>query len=144
MKKFKVYVDGQPFEVVVEEITEQAGTQQAVSPPSPATETKKAAPAAPASPAVPSPAPQPAKAAPAPEVKKATGGGVDVPAPMPGSVLDVKVKVGDSVNEGDALLILEAMKMENEVSAPASGVVKSINVAVGASVNTGDVMMIIE
>ena len=64
--------------------------------------------------------------------------------PMPGSVLEVKVKVGDSVSEGDVLLILEAMKMENEVTSPAAGVVKSINVSVGATVNTGDTMIVIE
>ena len=63
---------------------------------------------------------------------------------MPGSVLDVKVKVGDNVNEGDVLLILEAMKMENEVTAPTSGSIKSINVAVGSTVNTGDTMIVIE
>jgi glutaconyl-CoA/methylmalonyl-CoA decarboxylase subunit gamma len=141
MKKFKVYVDGQPFEVVVEEITD-AGVQKAASPPTSAA-IQKEQPASTTAPSAPAPVTQPEKVAAAPEVNK-TAGGVTVPAPMPGSVLDVKVKVGDNVNEGDALLILEAMKMENEVSSPASGVVKSINVAVGASVNTGDVMMIIE
>jgi len=67
-----------------------------------------------------------------------------VTAPMPGSVIEVKVKEGDSVREGDTLLILEAMKMENEVTAPVSGIVKSIHVTSGATVNTGELIMVIE
>jgi glutaconyl-CoA decarboxylase len=62
---------------------------------------------------------------------------------MPGSVLRLKVKVGDSVNEGDVLLILEAMKMENEVTAPKAGVITAISVAAGTNVNTGDPMVVI-
>ncbi|WP_434578412.1 biotin/lipoyl-containing protein [Thermoanaerobacterium thermosaccharolyticum] len=68
-------------------------------------------------------------------------GAVSVNAPMPGTILDVKVSVGQSVKRGDVLLILEAMKMENEITAPQDGVVAAINISKGASVNTGDVLL---
>ncbi len=140
MKKYKVLVNGQPYEVVVEEVKDTAGS---VSPP----QQVSSAPAAPkAAPSEKKAAPQPA--APTASTPQApvggSGAGVSVDAPMPGSVLDVKVSVGDSVSEGDVLLILEAMKMENEVTSPAAGVIKSINVSVGATVNTGDTMIVIE
>jgi biotin carboxyl carrier protein len=60
---------------------------------------------------------------------------------MPGNIIKVNVKAGDSVKKGDVLCILEAMKMENEVCAPADGVVASVNVAQGASVQTDDVLV---
>jgi biotin carboxyl carrier protein len=63
---------------------------------------------------------------------------------MPGTVLSIKVAVGDTVNSGDVLMILEAMKMENEIMAPAAGKVAAISVAEGASVNGGDVLIVIE
>ena len=66
-----------------------------------------------------------------------------VTAPMPGKILSLKVNVGDSVNSGDLVLLLEAMKMENEVFATASGKVTEIRVKSGDSVNTGDVLMVI-
>jgi Biotin-requiring enzyme. len=60
---------------------------------------------------------------------------------MPGTILDVKVSQGQTVRKGDVLLILEAMKMENEITSPYDGTVTSINVSKGASVNTGDVLL---
>ena len=60
---------------------------------------------------------------------------------MPGTILDVKVKPGQAVAEGDILIILEAMKMDNEITAPADGTVASIPVTKGASVNSGDVLV---
>jgi biotin carboxyl carrier protein len=62
---------------------------------------------------------------------------------MPGTVLDIKVAVGDTVADGQVLMILEAMKMENEIMAPAAGTISSITVNKGASVNSGDVMIVI-
>ena len=120
MKKFNVTVNGNRYEVEVEEI---GGSVASVAP--------VVAPAAPV--AAPAPAAAP----------KATGtaGSVKVEAPMPGTVLKVNVKVGDSVKQGDTVLMLEAMKMENEIAAPADGVVASINVSQGATVETGDVLV---
>ena len=66
---------------------------------------------------------------------------VSVTAPMPGNILDVKVKAGDSVKAGDTLLILEAMKMENEISAPQDGTIASVNVRKGDVVNSGDLLI---
>ena len=64
-----------------------------------------------------------------------------VAAPMPGTVLKINVKVGDAVKAGQAVAVLEAMKMENEIAAPQDGTVASVNVSQGASVNTGDVLV---
>jgi len=80
-----------------------------------------------------------AAAAPAPAA--APAGAVSVTAPMPGNILDVKVKAGDSVKAGDTLLILEAMKMENEISAPQDGTIASVNVRKGDVVNSGDLLI---
>ena len=92
--------------------------------------TSQAAVSAPAAPA-PTPAPAPAPSA---------GEGEKVTAPMPGTILDVKVAVGDSVSKGQVIMILEAMKMENEVVAPQDGTIASINVAAGDSVEAGAVL----
>jgi len=78
-------------------------------------------------------------AAPAP----AAAGDTPVVAPMPGKVLRVLTSVGAAVNTGDVLLVLEAMKMENEIQAPSAGTVKEIKVSDGSPVNTGDVFLVI-
>ena len=82
-----------------------------------------------------------AQAAPAP---KATGEGEAVQSPMPGTILDVKVNVGDSVKKGQVLMVLEAMKMENEIMAGVDGVVTSVGVTKGAAVQTGDALCTIK
>ena len=71
----------------------------------------------------------------------APAGAETISAPMPGTILDVKVAVGADVKKGDNLVILEAMKMENEIKAPRDGKVASVNVTKGATVNSGDVLV---
>lgn len=132
MKKFNITVNGKAYEVEVEEVGGVASPVQRTAP-------RAAAPAASSAPA-PAAAPKaPAPAAAAPIAE----GGEKVVSPMPGTIFDIKVAVGDTVSQGDVLLILEAMKMENEIMAPAGGKVLSINVNKGASVNSGDVLVVI-
>lgn len=133
MKKFNITVNGKTYEVDVEEVGGIPTAPQMAKPAAPASQPKAAAPAS-------APKAAPAKKQEAPVV----AGGSSVEAPMPGTVLDVKVKVGDSVSNGDVLMILEAMKMENEIMAPTSGKVVSINANKGASVDGGDVLIVIE
>ena len=72
-----------------------------------------------------------------------TGGGTSVASPLPGSVFSIKVAVGDQVNEGDVVIILESMKMETEVRASTSGSIKSIQAQEGQNVKTGDTLLVI-
>ncbi len=81
--------------------------------------------------------------APAPAVAPATADGTQVKAPMPGTILAVKKNVGDAVKAGDVIVVLEAMKMENDIVAPCDGTVKSINAPKGSTVNTDDVLAVI-
>lgn len=133
MKKFLIKVNGNQYEVEVDEVRD--GSVPAYTP-------VVSAPVASAPVSAPAAAPAPAPA-PAAEKKPATGGSVGsvkVSAPMPGTILKVVAGVGDSVKRGDVLVILEAMKMENEIVAPSEGVVASINVTKGTSVNAGDLL----
>jgi len=134
MRKFNITVNGKAYEVEVEEIGGVAAAMPA-RPAAPA-----AAPKAAPAPAAAAPAPAPAPAAPA---AAPVAGGSTISAPMPGTVLDIKVAVGDTVKVNDVLMILEAMKMENEIMAPVAGKVAQISVSKGASVNSGDVMIVI-
>ena len=122
MKNYTITVNGTPYNVTVEE-----GAGAPVAAPA----------AAPAPVAAPAPAPA---AAPAPTAQGAEGS-VKVEAPMPGTILDVKVSVGDSVSSGSVLCILEAMKMENEIVAPQDGTVASVNVSKSDSVEAGQVII---
>ena len=118
MKNYTITVNGNVYNVTVEEGT-TAGVVQA-----PAAAPKAA------------PAPAAAPAAPA-----GAAGAVAVTAPMPGKILGVKASAGQAVKRGQVLLILEAMKMENEIVAPQDGTVASINVNKGDTVNSGDVLV---
>ena len=90
-------------------------------------------------------APAPAAAAPAPApAAAAPAGGEQVTSPMPGTILDVKVSQVASVKKGDVLMILEAMKMENEIMCPCDGKVASINAAKGAAVESGTLLCVIQ
>ena len=117
-KAYTITVNGTAYDVEVEE----KGGAGAAAP--------KAAPKA-----APAPAPAPAAA-------PVAAGATTVSAPMPGKVLEVKCKAGDAVKSGDVLLILEAMKMQNEIMAPADGTVSDVRVSAGSTVNTGDVMVV--
>lgn len=132
IKKFNVNVNGNSYYVEVEEIKD--GSAAVARPAAPVA----AAPAA-------APAPRAAAPAPAPAAKPqaASAGDQVLEAPMPGTILEVAVNVGDSVKEGQLAVVLEAMKMENELQIPADGVVKAVNVSKGSSVNTSDVLVII-
>ena len=86
---------------------------------------------------------QPVPVSAAPAAVLASGSGV-VKAPMPGTILDIKVQPGTAVKKGEVLLILEAMKMENEILASSDGIVMQVIVAKNASVSTGDVLVVIQ
>ena len=113
MRNYHVNVNGTAYEVTVEEVKGGAAPV--------------AAPAA-------APAPAPA-AAPAP-----AGAGEQVTSPMPGTILDVKVSAGQAVKSGQVLMVLEAMKMENEIMAPKDGTVTAVSVSKGSSVESGTLL----
>ncbi len=96
-----------------------------------------AAPAPVAAPAAAAPVAAPAAAAPV------AGDGTKVPSPMPGTILSVNVSVGQAVKTGDVLMVLEAMKMENDIVAPCDGTVKQLLVNKGSTVNTDDVLAVL-
>lgn len=131
MAKYVVTLNGKNYEVEVEKNTAKITNTTAAAAPA-AAPAPKAAPA-PAPVAAPAPAPAPAPVAAAP------AGGASVTAPMPGTVLNVVAPVGTAVKAGDVILILEAMKMENDIVAPCDGTVASV-AAKGTSVNTDDVL----
>ena len=83
-----------------------------------------------------------AATAPKAAAPKAAPGAATISAPMPGKVLEVKVKAGDAVKSGDVLMILEAMKMQNEIMAPADGTISDVRISAGQTVGTGDVMIV--
>lgn len=153
LRTFNVFVDGEYFEVEVEQVGGAPIITSITPAMQPAAAPQPMAPQAPPSlvppppvrpapaPAAPvSPAPQ---AAPAPAAAPAAVGGTKIEAPMPGMIIRYEVAEGASVNEGDVVLILEAMKMENSITSPVSGVVKQIGFKDGQNVQKGDVLAVI-
>ncbi|HWT27193.1 MAG TPA: biotin/lipoyl-containing protein [Mobilitalea sp.] len=129
MKNYTITVNGNTYEVSVEESNGVARPAAPVAQAAPApVAAPKSAPAA-------APAPAPKAAAPA-----GTVGSVKVNSPMPGKIVALKANPGQAVKKGDVILILEAMKMENEIVSPQEGTVASINVTVGLSVEAGDLL----
>ena len=115
MKKYRVTVNGTAYEIELEELTGAA------------------------------PAAAPAAAtAPAPAAAAAPAGGEQVTSPMPGTILSVNVDAGDAVKRGQVLMILEAMKMENEIMCPCDGKVVSVNTSKGSSVESGTLLCVIQ
>ena len=120
MKNYRITVNGNVYDVEVEELG--AGVATPVATAAPVAKTTAA----------------PKKAA-APATT-GTAGSVKVVSPMPGKILAVKVNVGQAVKKGEVIMILEAMKMENEIVAPEDGTVASVNISEGASVEAGTVL----
>ena len=118
MKNYKITVNGNVYDVTVEETGSVASAPVAMA----NAMAPKAAPAAPKA------------------VAAGNDGAVKINAPMPGKILSVKASVGASVKKGDVILVLEAMKMENEVVAPSDGTIASINVNEGSMVETGELL----
>ena len=133
--KYKVTLNNKTYEVEVESGEAMLVDEYEAYAP--------AAPAAPAPVAAAAPAAAPAAAAPAAPAGAALAAGEVVKSPMPGNILKINVSNGQKVNEGDVLLILEAMKMENEVVATKAGTVAQIVVAKGAVVETGAPLVVI-
>ncbi len=137
LRKFKIKIDGTEYLVEMEELTEPG--QVAPTAPAPVVAAPAPAPTAPA-PAAPAPEPAPA---PAPAAPAAPAGADAQTAPMPGKILELKVAVGDHVEQNDCVLVLEAMKMENAIVAESGGTVTAIHVTAGQMVNPGDALFTI-
>ena len=129
--KYKVTLNGKTYEIEVEHGQAMLLDEY----------TAVTAPAAPAAP-VAAPA-APVAAAPAPAAAPAFAGGTPGGTPLPGTILDVKVRVGDAVKAGQLVAILEAMKMENEIFAPCDGTVAQVAVSRGSAVDTGTVLLVL-
>jgi biotin carboxyl carrier protein len=128
MKMFRVVVNGNEYKVGIEELTDESTTRPAQANLAPPLRSVKT-----------NPEPQPAAA------KTADSGtlGTTIVAPIPGTVLRVLVGIGEAVTKGQTLLVLEAMKMENEIMAHIDGVVQLLNVSQGVSVKTGETLVVL-
>ncbi|HEY8390788.1 MAG TPA: biotin/lipoyl-containing protein [Clostridia bacterium] len=135
MRKFKITVNGNTYEVAVEEMS----ATSTVSAPASAVSAPVPTSVAPVNTA---PVTAPAAPAPAAPVKNVPANGTPLKAPMPGTIVKIVAPTGTAVKKGDVVVVLEAMKMENDIVSPADGVV-NISVNQGANVNSGDVIAII-
>lgn len=137
LKKYRISVDGKSYEVEVEDVA--SGTSSAVrtAPAASAAPVSVQETAAPAPAAVPAPSAPPVK----PVSSPADAKGEILRAPMPGTILSVTATVGQSVKRGEILLVLEAMKMENEIVAHIDGTISGIYVQKGSTVNAGDTLV---
>ncbi|MGF7186301.1 glutaconyl-CoA decarboxylase [Desulfitispora alkaliphila] len=146
MRKFKINIDGKSYEVEVEEVTEgvQDISKKVKPPVSPSSSPVIQAPKAPVAKAAQAPAPEAPKEDKGSQGGVVQSGGTIVEAPVTGQVFKVETEVGQQVNEGQVLLILEAMKMENEVQAPVAGKVSQVLVSPGQAVDAGDTLVVIE
>ena len=141
MNDFKFKIDGAEYTASVEEKEDGKlavtvnGNSYEVEVPGHAAAAPKVQPIKPAAPAA-------APAAPAAPVKKAaTGAGTAVTAPLPGTITSINVKEGDQVKTGDVVLVMEAMKMANNITAECDGIVKAVLVQQGAQVQSGDALI---
>ncbi len=132
--KYKITLNERVYEVEVEQGVAEVVQEYDYVPPAPV-----AAPVAAPAAAAPAAAPAPAPAA----APVAAAAGEKVNSPMPGTILNVLVKVGDTVTEGQNLMVLEAMKMENDILAPKAGKVAQVAVTKGSTVATGDLLAVI-
>jgi biotin carboxyl carrier protein len=130
MKKFQITFKGQVYELDVEEIGGAVSTGKKVA-------------SSPVSPSAPAPVPAQAPAPKAAAPTAVPAGAQAVLAPMPGKILAVNIKTGDSVKRGDVIFILEAMKMQNEIMANQDGKISKVNAVVGQTVSTGDVLAVL-
>lgn len=132
LRKFKISIDGTQYLVEMEEVGAPVPTPADLAAPAPAPAPAAASAPAPAPAAAPEPEPAPAPATPAPAGAHVQG------APMPGTILDIHLNVGDPVKANQPVMVLEAMKMESEIVAEVDGVIASIGVSKGDMVNPGD------
>ena len=134
LKKYKITVDGKAYEVEVEDLGSAASAQSVAAVAAPVAAAPAPAEAKPAAPAQ-------APAAAAPKAPAAEPKGEVLRAPMPGTILSVSATIGKTVKRGEILLVLEAMKMENEIVAHTDGTIAAIYVQKGSSVNAGDTLV---
>ena len=147
MKEYKLKINGNDYNVVINDVQESVasvevnGSNYKVEFEKPIVKPTaiKVVKTAPAAPAVTAAAPKPSAA----QATAPTAGGTTVSSPLPGVILEISVKEGDTVKNGQKIMVLEAMKMENVIEATADGVIKSIKVAKGDSVMEGTVLLTI-
>lgn len=141
MKTYRITVNGNPYDVTVEETNGQAPIAATETPRTPNVSSEMLS----GTSRTPSPtANAPAKTeAPKQETPKPSSGtgSVKVNSPLPGSIFKVPVKVGENVKKGQVIIVIEAMKMENEILAPSDGTISSIEISEGSSINTGDLLL---